>query len=99
MRQLVSAITTGSTAVLFMMVAVGAVRPVLAQSPATGAVQIATDTSASAGSAVLLPGDVVRLRIWREPDLSGDFPVDEHGTAVFPKIGPTPVAQVTTDSL
>ncbi len=39
----------------------------------------------------LRPGDVVRLRIWREPDLSGDFPVDEAGMVVFPKIGPVRV--------
>jgi len=90
MRQLVSAITTGST-VLLLMAAVGAVSPRLVQA------QAQSDTSV--GSAVLLPGDVVRLRIWREPDLSGDFPVDERGTVVFPKIGPTAVAQMTTDSL
>ena len=29
----------------------------------------------------LRPGDVVRLRIWREPDMSGDFAVDEIGRA------------------
>jgi polysaccharide biosynthesis/export protein len=51
------------------------------------------------GQSRLEPGDVVRLRIWREPDLSGEFPVDESGTAVFPKIGPTKVAQITADSL
>jgi polysaccharide export outer membrane protein len=39
----------------------------------------------------LRPGDVVRLRIWREPDLSGEFPIDETGVAVFPKIGPLKV--------
>jgi protein involved in polysaccharide export with SLBB domain len=38
-------------------------------------------------SNVLRPGDIVRLRIWREPDLSGDFSVDENGIATFPKIG------------
>jgi polysaccharide biosynthesis/export protein len=47
----------------------------------------------------LQPGDVVRLRIWREPDLSGEFPVDESGTAVFPKLGATRVASITADSL
>lgn len=51
----------------------------------------AQETAAPAGDAVhgdlLRPGDVVRLRIWREPDLSGDFPVDEEGFVVFPKIG------------
>jgi polysaccharide export outer membrane protein len=35
----------------------------------------------------LRPGDVVRLRIWREPDMSGEFPVDEAGTVVFPRLG------------
>lgn len=35
----------------------------------------------------LVPGDVIRLRIWREPDLSGEFQVDADGIVVFPKIG------------
>ena len=34
------------------------------------------------------PGDVVRLKIWQEPDLSGDFTVNETGTVVVPKLGP-----------
>lgn len=34
------------------------------------------------------PGDVVRLKIWQEPDLSGDFTVNETGTVVIPKLGP-----------
>jgi protein involved in polysaccharide export with SLBB domain len=50
-------------------------------------------------AAVLEPGDLVRLKIWREPDLSGDFNVDDHGTAVFPKIGPVHVSEISTDSL
>jgi protein involved in polysaccharide export with SLBB domain len=61
-------------------------------------------TSTPRGDSVLAqsqlqPGDVIRLRIWREPDLSGEFPVDESGTAVFPKLGPTKVASITADSL
>jgi polysaccharide biosynthesis/export protein len=48
---------------------------------------------------VLQPGDLVRLKIWREPDLSGDYLVDEDGLAVFPKIGRLPVASLATDSL
>jgi polysaccharide export outer membrane protein len=51
--------------------------------------EISTDTTN-----MLRPGDVIRLRIWREPDLSGDFPIDETGVVVFPKIGPQ---QVTAD--
>ncbi|MBA3344278.1 MAG: SLBB domain-containing protein [Gemmatimonadales bacterium] len=42
---------------------------------------------------------MVRLRIWREPDLSGDYRVDENGQAVFPKIGPLPISRLSTDSL
>ena len=52
-----------------------------------------------AGNGLLQPGDLIRLRIWREPDLSGDFRVDETGAATFPKIGPLPVSQLSTDSL
>ncbi len=33
------------------------------------------------------PGDVVRVRIWREPELSGEFTVDETGTVVLPRLG------------
>ena len=54
----------------------------------------ATDTTT-----VLRPGDVVRLRSWREPDLSGDFPVDETGVVVFPKIGPLTVTREAPESL
>jgi protein involved in polysaccharide export with SLBB domain len=36
---------------------------------------------------VLRVGDVIKLWIWREEDLSGDFPVPETGFVVFPKIG------------
>lgn len=35
----------------------------------------------------LQPGDVVRLNIWREPDMSGEFIVDEAGMVVFPRVG------------
>jgi len=47
----------------------------------------------------LRPGDIVRLRIWREPDLSGDFPVDELGRVNFPLIGTLPVTDLTRESL
>lgn len=54
---------------------------------------------AAPGGTALRPGDVVRVRIWREPDLSGDYPVDERGMAVFPRLGPVDVTRLTTDSL
>lgn len=42
---------------------------------------------AAAGD-VLRAGDVIRLRIWQEPDLSGEFAVDESGFVVLPRLGP-----------
>lgn len=54
---------------------------------------------APAISQTLRPGDAVRLRIWREPDLSGDFPIDENGVAVLPKLGSQRVIDQSPDSL
>lgn len=48
---------------------------------------------------VLRPGDRVRLKVWREPDLSGEFEVDEDGIVVFPKVGRLDVQKISTDSL
>jgi protein involved in polysaccharide export with SLBB domain len=45
------------------------------------------------------PGDKVRLRIYREPDLSGEFTVPEDGGVDFPKIGTVRVDRMSTDSL
>lgn len=50
-------------------------------------------------AAGLEPGDVVRLRIWREPDMSGDYPVDARGFATFPRLGSMLVTSVSADSL
>jgi protein involved in polysaccharide export with SLBB domain len=47
----------------------------------------------------LRAGDIVRLRIWREPDLSGDFPVDEFGRVNLPLVGTYRVANETRESL
>ena len=45
------------------------------------------------------PGDKVRLKIYREPELSGEFVVPENGAVNFPKIGEVQVNQLSTDSL
>ncbi|HEU0299529.1 MAG TPA: polysaccharide biosynthesis/export family protein, partial [Longimicrobium sp.] len=67
----------------------------LAQAPPAAA-----DAPAAASARdTLLPGDLVRLRVWREPDLSGDFAVDETGTVVLPRLGPTRVRGVPAGEL
>ena len=55
--------------------------------------------SASDSVDVVRPGDIIRLKIWREPDMSGDVPVDEAGVATLPRLGPLPVADLPADSL
>lgn len=47
----------------------------------------------------LRPGDVVQLRVWREPDLTGEFQVDRGGVVVIPKLGPYDVSRETPESL
>lgn len=62
----------------------------LTSMPAPGMAQ--ETPAAAAGADVLHPGDLVRLQIWRETDLSGEFPVDKDGIVVLPKIGPQDVS-------
>jgi protein involved in polysaccharide export with SLBB domain len=69
--------------------------PLWAQDSAQDIVPI----SAGAPHYTLRPGDIVRLRVWREPDLSGDFPVDELGRVNFPLVGTYPVTNETRESL
>ncbi len=48
-----------------------------------------TELAAPAPAAFSLePGDVLKVEVWREKDLSGEFPVDETGTLVLPLLGP-----------
>jgi len=75
---------------LLLAATAAATRPLAAQAPATPA---QTDSSAWA-ALTLQPGDVVKVTVWREPDLSGEFPVDPDGVVVLPMIGPQPAAGV-----
>lgn len=60
----------------------------------------ASAPAAAAGAqAALHPGDVLQVRIWREPDLSGDFPVGNDGIVVLPKIGEQRVAGVPLEQV
>jgi polysaccharide export outer membrane protein len=55
--------------------------------PADAGAQVESDTARVAQHNLLRPGDLVRLRIWREPDLGGEFLVNEQGKVILPKIG------------
>jgi polysaccharide export outer membrane protein len=47
----------------------------------------------------VLPGDAVRVRVYREPDLSGEWPVNTRGQIFLPGLGRYTVAGLTADSL
>lgn len=66
--------------------------------PAARAQQIPAQAT-SRQAVYLRPGDKVQLKIWREPDLSGEFVVSEGGIVVFPKVGPLNVSSLSVDSL
>ncbi len=44
-------------------------------------------------------GDIIRLKVWREPDLTGDINVNGEGFAAIPRIGTVRVDSTTPDSL
>ncbi len=66
----------------------------------TAAPPVQNPSPAAAG---VRPGDVVSVRVWREPDYSGDFPVDARGRVTLPVIGELAVqgrsAETLSDSL
>ena len=64
--------------------------------PATAA---SAQQPVAARSDVIGPGDLLKLRIWREPDMSGEFQVSSNGTVVLPRLGPINVAAMPADSL
>ena len=78
-----------------VIAAAAAAVPAAGQAPADPA----PAAQAGPGDDALRPGDVVRVRIWREPELSGDFAVDGDGVVVFPKLGPRPVTRESAGSL
>ncbi|MFL5541158.1 MAG: polysaccharide biosynthesis/export family protein, partial [Longimicrobiaceae bacterium] len=49
----------------------------------------------AADSAYLRPGDLVRLTVFRQPELSGDFPVSAEGTLQHPLLTDVRVVGVT----
>ncbi len=67
--------------------------------PALAAQRTGTTGVYSGSGHPLLPGDAISLKIWREPDLSGEFSVDESSVVVLPKVGALNVKGITSDSL
>ena len=47
----------------------------------------------------LQPGDLVRVQIWREADLSGDFLVDQNGIVTLPLLGEQRVTGIPIEEL
>ncbi|MFO7589001.1 MAG: polysaccharide biosynthesis/export family protein [Gemmatimonadota bacterium] len=47
----------------------------------------------------LQPGDAVRVRVWREGDLSGEFQVDQRGVVTLPLLGEREITGMHPDSL
>lgn len=47
----------------------------------------------------LRPGDIVRVEIWGEPDLSGEFMVNRDGIVVFPLLGERRITGVSLEAL
>jgi protein involved in polysaccharide export with SLBB domain len=43
-------------------------------------------------SVTLAPGDMIRVQIWREPELSGEFLVEQDGSVTLPLLGRRPVS-------
>jgi polysaccharide export outer membrane protein len=50
-------------------------------------------------SGIVRPGDVIRLKVWREPDMSGDISVNDAGVATLPRLGAIQVSDLSADSL
>ncbi len=49
--------------------------------------------------AALAPGDIVRISVWREADLSGDFLVDELGVVTLPLLGKVNLLEIPMSKL
>ena len=66
--------------------------------PVAGAAQTPPDeTGRSWTGESLRPGDMVRLLIWRDPDLNGEYPIDEYGSVTLPLIGPRTAVGLPAD--
>jgi protein involved in polysaccharide export with SLBB domain len=74
-------------------VLMGAVLVLVLAAPALAGAQEIT------GDEPLRPGDLVRLRVWGDTTFQGDFPVDERGHVVLPRLGSRDVGSLSPQSL
>jgi polysaccharide biosynthesis/export protein len=82
-----------------MMIARACLVAALLQAPAAWlAAQDAPEQRAPVAAAIL-PGDVISLTVWREPDLTQQLLVPPSGVVVFPKIGARPVLGRSADEV
>lgn len=66
---------------------------------ASGRTQPVVAPVADHQSVTLQPGDKVRVEIWREQDLSGEFTVHEDGTVTLPLLGDQKVTHIPLGEL
>ena len=84
---------------LLALLGAGGASPALAQ-PSLTQPSIARPASVAADARFARPGDLLRLRVWREPDYTCDScRVNADGDVVLPRLGPLRVTDVSTDSL
>ncbi|MGH7721172.1 MAG: polysaccharide biosynthesis/export family protein [Gemmatimonadaceae bacterium] len=76
---------TRPTLALFMLLACRAPSPAPAPSP---------DSAQTGSQAVLQPGDIVRLTVWRRPEFSGEFEIASNGVIKHPLYQHVPVARM-----
>jgi polysaccharide export outer membrane protein len=67
--------------------------------PASAQLPQAERSDTSVGLGAVQPGDLIRVKVWREPDLTGEVMVDGAGNATLPRLGPTHVGGLTADSV
>ncbi|HET7234593.1 MAG TPA: polysaccharide biosynthesis/export family protein [Longimicrobium sp.] len=68
--------------------------PLAATFPHRAAAQVSPSAALAADSAVLTPGDVIRIAVFRQPEFSGDFAVGPEGTIQHPLLADVSVVGV-----
>ncbi len=82
---------------LTLLLAVGGCHLVSGELSAQVADTVRSEAADSSG--IVRPGDLIRLKVWREPEMSGDVVVNEAGVATLPRVGAMQVSNLSADSL